>query len=191
MSPQSILIISLIAGLAGLLSGTFITYSRYIKNKSYLLSQIDRAENELAHDLMDVTSGELIKTHSGKELHLILINEKNESADRFNSYEDILFDKQTAKDSASRNGESSKDAATEQLFNTNIVLLGAPGSGKTWLLNAFHKELSLMGKSDPNFDYLLEDVGNNFLFTKSERTHIAPSTPDLKSNFLYFERRSK
>jgi GTPase SAR1 family protein len=76
--------------------------------------------------------------------------------------------------------------------NANVALWGAYGSGKTWLLNAFGKELAWYNENDPQFEYLLKDIDDNYLlFTEPLNTDNAPPTDASVDHLWTFERHGK
>jgi len=80
----------------------------------------------------------------------------------------------------------------DQQFDTSIALWGATGSGKTWLLNAFGKELSWYNENDPEFEYSLKDLDDNYLlFTEPLNVDVAPATEASEDHVWNFERRGR
>lgn len=77
-------------------------------------------------------------------------------------------------------------------FNTTIALWGASGSGKTWLLNAFGRELAWYNENDPDFEYSLKDIDDNYLLFNEPINAVSSPATSASEDYLWtFERRGK
>lgn len=80
----------------------------------------------------------------------------------------------------------------ENIIKTNIALWGITGSGKSWLVHAFAKELMWYTENDPDFIYSLKDTDNAPI-----RSLKAPSRQDIEAtqstedHIWVFERRGR
>jgi len=74
-------------------------------------------------------------------------------------------------------------------YPENIALWGPPGSGKTWLIRAFSKELELYNQKDVDFDYVLIDEDTQTLVRAD--APIQAGSKDFEDHLLRFTRKPK
>lgn len=76
--------------------------------------------------------------------------------------------------------------------DTNIAMWGITGSGKTWMLHAFAKELAWYNENDPQFTYTLLDGNNRALALPNppDATDLAPTEMPEDRTWM-FERKGR
>lgn len=80
------------------------------------------------------------------------------------------------------------NSGIKEIANLSIAIWGPTGSGKTYLIDAFVKELQWYNQRDPEFEYMLTTMNGSTV--APTRRHRGPSQDIMESHFQ-FTRRAK